>query len=47
MRRKLRMRCSECGYWNRVSVNKIFFETNTGEPQVKVFIPFFVTSNGS
>ena len=37
----LRMKCSSCGHWNRVPVNKIFIEQNSPEPEVKVFIPMY------
>jgi len=33
------MKCSHCGHWNRVSVNKIFLEHPSPEPKVKVMIP--------
>lgn len=32
------MKCSNCGHWNRVSVNKVFFEPGSPEPKVKVLI---------
>jgi len=38
---KLRMKCSSCGHWNRIPVNKIFFEQNSSEPEVKVLIPMY------
>ena len=41
MLRKLRMKCSNCGHWNRVSVNKIFMKRPSPEPKVKVFIPMY------
>jgi hypothetical protein len=41
MKRKLRMKCSGCGHWNRVPVNKIFIEQNTIEPKVKAYIPMY------
>ena len=41
MTRHLRMKCSSCGHWNRVSVNKVFVEQNGPEPKVKVFIPMY------
>jgi len=41
MKRNLRMKCSNCGHWNRVPVNKIFIEQNSIEPKVKVFIPMY------
>ena len=39
--RRLRMKCSSCGHWNRIRVNKIFIEQNTSEPKVKTFIPMY------
>jgi len=39
MKRNLRMKCSSCGYWNRVPVNKIFIEQPSPEPKVRVLIP--------
>jgi len=41
MTKHLRMKCSECGHWNRVLANKIFIEQNTPEPKVKAFIPMY------
>ena len=41
MVRRLRMKCSSCGHWNRVPVNKIIGEQNIIEPQVKVLIPMY------
>ena len=38
---KLRMRCPDCGHWNRISVNKIFIEQPSPEPKVKVMIPMY------
>lgn len=38
---KLRMKCSNCGHWNRVPVKKIFIEQNSPEPEVKVFVPMY------
>ena len=39
MTKILRMKCSSCGQWNRVPVNKIFIEQKTIEPKVKAYIP--------
>jgi len=36
------MKCSNCGHWNRVSVNKIFLEQPSPEPQVQVMIPMYM-----
>ena len=41
MIRNLRMKCSSCGHWNRVKVNKIFIEQPSPEPKVKAFIPMY------
>jgi len=41
MARKFRMKCSDCGHWNRIPVNKIFFEQNSSESEVKVLIPMY------
>jgi hypothetical protein len=41
MKRILRMKCSKCGHWNRVPVNKVFVEQPTSEPKVKVLIPMY------
>ena len=31
--RKLRIKCSNCGHWNSVPVNKIFVEPDSPEPK--------------
>jgi len=41
MKTKLRMKCPNCGHWNRVPVNKIFIEQPSLETKVKVLIPIF------
>jgi len=41
MARNLRMKCSSCGHWNRVPVNKIFVEQTSPEPKAKVLIPMY------
>jgi hypothetical protein len=42
MKRHLRMKCSNCGHWNRVEANKIFIEQpNPIEPKVKVLLPMY------
>jgi len=35
------MKCSSCGRWNRVPVNKIFIKQNSPEPKIKVLIPMY------
>ena len=37
----LRMKCPNCGYWNRVPVSKVLVEQDSPEPKVKVFIPMY------
>lgn len=37
----LRMKC-KCGHWNRVAVNKVFFEPPSPEPKVKLMIPMYM-----
>lgn len=41
MKVRLRMKCSNCGHWNRVPVNKVFVEQLSSEPKVKVLIPMY------
>jgi hypothetical protein len=41
MKRVLRMKCSSCGHWNRIEVNKFFIEQPSSEPKVKVLIPMY------
>jgi len=37
----LKIKCSNCGHWNRVSVNKMFLEQPSQDPKVKIFIPVY------
>ena len=37
----LRMKCPNCGFWNRLAVNKLFIERETSEPKVKTFVPMY------
>ena len=41
MKRNLKMKCSSCGHWNRVPVNKLFVEQSSPEPKVNVMIPMY------
>ena len=41
MKTILRMKCTNCGHWNRVEVNKVFVKQETIEPKVKAFIPMY------
>jgi len=38
---ELKMKCSECGHWNKFKVNKVFIEQPSSEPEVKVVIPMY------
>jgi len=38
---KLRIKCPNCGFWNRIEVNKLFIEQETSEPKVKAFVPMY------
>ena len=35
------MKCSACGHWNRIEVNKLFMEQKFDEPKVRAFIPMY------
>jgi len=35
------MKCSACGRWNSVLVDKIFVEQPTSEPKVKAYVPLY------
>ena len=37
----LRMKCPNCGHWNRTPVNKVFIEQPTSETKVKAYIPMY------
>jgi len=41
MKRTLKMKCPDCGHWNKVPVNKIFIEQPSPEPKVKILIPMY------
>jgi len=47
MKTKLRMKCPDCGYWNRIPVNKVLVEQDSPEPKVKVFIPMYLPLQAS
>jgi len=42
MKTKLRMKCPNCGHWNRVPESKVLVEQDSPEPKVKVFIPMYL-----
>jgi hypothetical protein len=39
--RILKMRCKCCGYYNRVSLNKIFIKPDSPQPKVGILIPMY------
>jgi len=41
VKRTLRMKCPNCGHWNRIPVNKLFIEQPSSEPKVRVMIPMY------
>jgi len=41
MKTRLRMKYKNCGYWNRIEVNKYFIEQPSPEPKVMVLIPMY------
>lgn len=42
MKTKLRMKCSSCGKWNRIEVEKVYSEQATSEARIKAFIPMYL-----
>jgi ribosomal protein L44E len=42
MKTNLRMKCSFCGHWNSILVNKVFLEQTSPEPEVQVMIPMYM-----
>ena len=38
---RLKMKCSECGCWNSVLMNKILVEQQTSEPKVKAYTAMY------
>jgi phage FluMu protein Com len=41
MKKTLRMKCPNCGHWNRIQVNKLFIEQPSPEPKVKIIVPMY------
>ena len=42
MKTKLRMKCKNCGHWNKIEVEKVFLNPDSSEPKVKVFLPSYL-----
>ena len=41
MKTKLRIKCPNCDFWNRIEANKLLIEKATSELKVKAFIPMY------
>jgi ribosomal protein S27AE len=39
---RLRMKCKQCGHWNRIEVEKVLFNPDSPEPKVQVFLPSYL-----
>ena len=44
MKTVLKLKCSNCGHWNRVPASKIFIEQNTSDSKVKAYIQVYEPS---
>jgi hypothetical protein len=42
MKTILRMKCKDCGHWNRIEVEKVLLNPDSPEPKVKVFLPSYL-----
>ena len=42
MRAKLRIKCKQCGHWNRIDVEKVMLNPDSPEPKVQVFLPSYL-----
>ena len=42
MRTKLRIKCKQCGHWNRIVVEKVMLNPDSPEPKVQVFLPSYL-----
>ena len=42
MKTILRLKCRNCGNWNRIEVEKVFAKQTTSEAKVKAFIPMYL-----
>jgi len=41
MKTKLKMKCPNCGDWNRIEVDKLLVEQETAELKVKAYVPMY------
>jgi len=42
MKTKLRMKCKNCGHWNRFDVERVLINPDNPEPKVQVFLPSYL-----
>ena len=42
MKVKLRVKCRNCGNWNRIEVEKIFLNAGISESKLKIFLPAYL-----
>jgi hypothetical protein len=42
MKTRLIMKCKDCGHWNRIEVEKVFFNPESPEPKVQIFLPSYL-----
>lgn len=42
MKAKLKMKCRNCGNWNTIEVEKIFFNSGILDSKLKVFLPAYL-----
>ena len=42
MKTKHRMKCSNCGHWNRFEAEKVMFSPDSPEPKAQIFIPSYL-----
>ena len=44
MKKKLRVKCRNCGNWNVLDVEKIFLNTGNSDSGLKIFLPAYLPS---
>lgn len=42
VRTRLRMKCKNCGNWNRFDVEKVMLNPDSPEPKVQIFLPSYI-----
>ena len=42
---KLRIKCRNCGSWNKIEVEKIFVNSGNSESKLKIFLPAYLPLN--